>query len=175
MHSASGSQAFLVTCPLIPHRHPKGIPGRSFVSAIHLAPVWWWIASICIDKHTSAFFKTRTRQCAVTLKDTICTWLFVPSHCQDHCLPRAMLEVLLSQHVRIFPSPLSWLSNVLAYLLPSSFRYITDVPTCQKHPTAAPCLPENLVELFSQYPRFTFKTPVFTQAPYLYTAAYSLP
>lgn len=27
---------------------------------------------------------------AVTLKDTICTWLFVPSHCQDHCLPRAM-------------------------------------------------------------------------------------
>lgn len=84
-------------------------------------------------------------------------------------------EVLLSQHVRIFPSPLSRLSKVLAYLLPSSFRYITDVPTRQKHPTAAPSLPENLVELFSQYPRFTFKTPVFTQAPYLYTAAYSLP
>lgn len=129
------------------------------MSAIHLAPVWWWTASICIDKHTPALFKTRTRQCAVTLKDTTCTWLFVPSHCQDHCLPRAMLEVLLSQHVRIFPSPLSRLSNVLAHLLPSPSRYITDVPTRQKHPTAAPCLPENLVELFSQYPRFTFKTP----------------
>lgn len=85
-----------------------------------------------------------------------------------------MLEVLLSQHVCIFLSPLSQLSDVPAHLLPSLSRYITDVPTCQKHQTAAPCLPENLVELFNQYPSFTFKTPVFTQAPYLYTV-YPLP
>lgn len=145
------------------------------MSAIHLAAMWWWIESVCVDKHSPAFFKTRTRKCAVTLNDTTCTWLFVPSYCQDRCLPRAMLEVLLSQHVPIFPFPLSQLSNVLTHLLPSPSRYITDAQTCQKHPRAAPCPPENLVELFNQYQRFTFKTPVFTQAPHLYTATYPLP
>lgn len=77
-----------------------------------------------------------------------------------------MLEVLLSQHVCIFLSPLSQLSDVLAHLLPSLSRYITDVPTRQKHPTAAPCLPENLVELFNQYPSI--------QDPRIHTGSLSL-
>lgn len=92
----------------------------------------------------------------------------------------------LGQHLRfyiptqpacpIFPSPVSQLSNVLDHLLPSPSRYITwrlsaNVSTHQKHP-ATPCLPENLVELFSKYTSFTFNSPVFTQAP---QGAYSPP
>lgn len=123
------------------------------------------IAIVCVDKHTWAFFRTRTRQCTVTLKDTTSTWLFVPFYSQDSRLPRATLEVLLGEYVCIFPSPLSQLSDVLAHLLPSPSRYITDVPTRQKHPTATPCLPENLVELFNHYPSFTFKTPYSHRLP----------
>lgn len=77
---------------------------------------------------------------------------------QDHCLPKTRLKLLQPSSASLSSHP-HYHSRVtiLAHFLCSASRHITwrllaTVSTLQKHPTA-PCLPENLVDLFSQYTR----------------------